>query len=188
MITGKWDEPNDAWKITFAAGTEEGGIQIQNKKLYMAPTDGYKPEVSFYVKQGKRSWAEGIYLMDLPNEIFEADMTAAYKQEFDKYYFYLKSRDNEIYSRIEMEMPKVDSNRIFINKFNIIVNPYAGERNLETSSPISYNLKTALRKEVQDAFAKDPNAIIPPPPPEMYEIKDSQIPQIMAERQGLISK
>ena len=75
-----------------------------------------------------------------------------------------------------------------MDDFQIVVNPYAGERNLETSSPISYDLKKALRKEVLDAFAKDPNAIIPPPTPEMFKMPDSQIPQIMAERQRLMSK
>jgi hypothetical protein len=45
-----------------------------------------------------------------------------------------------------------------------------------------------LDKEIKEAFAKDPNAIIPPPTPEMFKMPDSQIPQIMAERQRLISK
>ena len=187
VINGKWQESENRWVITFAPGTKNGGIQRQNKLLYTAPSDGYKPEITFYVynKSNKYSRADTIAFEDFFDEPIEP--VAPRSAYADKYYFYLISREYGIYSRISMEDPLLYVGKIILN-LHVTTNPYAGQRSLELEPNISFELKKALDKEIKEAFAKDPNAIIPPPTSEMFKMPDSKIPQIMAERQRLISK
>jgi len=189
IILCKWEESNSRWAITFAAGTTNGGVQFQNMAHYTAPIDGYEPEITFYVyyRGNKYGRADTIFLKDFPNEPLKPTNAGNDFPYGDKYKFYTKSRECEIYSRISMPPPSFYDGELRL-PLHITTNPYAGQRSLELEPNISYELKKALDKEIKDAFAKDPNAIIPPPPPEMFKMPDSKIPQIMAERQRLISK
>ncbi|MCL1894701.1 MAG: hypothetical protein FWG02_10820 [Holophagaceae bacterium] len=182
----EWEELYNRWKITVASGDEKGGIQIRNDKLYTAPENGYKPSIVFYVTKNSNN-AVSIFLNDSRDGYSEREMVGYRKTSRDKYYFYLRSRDCELYSRVAMRVPSLRNGMLSLY-YDITTNPYAGQRSLELEPNISYELKRALDKEIKDAFAKDPNAIIPPPTPEMFKMPDSQIPQIMAERQRLISK
>ncbi|MCL1894729.1 MAG: hypothetical protein FWG02_10960 [Holophagaceae bacterium] len=187
-ITSIWEESHNRWAITLAPGAGKGGIQIHNKKLYTAPEGGYESEVTFYITRGmKLEKVEHIFLKESANEPFLLEKVIG-RSHNRMCYFYLVSRDSEIHSRIEMIFDPFGSDRRIWFELVIAVNPYSGHRSLELEPNISYELKKALDKEIKEAFAKDPNAIIPPPTPEMFKMPDSQIPQIMAERQRLISK
>ena len=137
-ITGRWDESKNAWAVTFAAGTENGGIQIQNKQWFVAPSDGYKLHVTFFVCPKDNGLAECLYLDESFSERLEAILTGPHRTWNDKYVFYMVSRGCKLYTKIQMEGPESSEERIRLGRFSIVTNPYAGEHNLETSSNVSY--------------------------------------------------
>ncbi|MCL1894522.1 MAG: hypothetical protein FWG02_09900 [Holophagaceae bacterium] len=191
-ISSVWEESQNRWAITFALGAGKGGIQISNKKLYTAPESGYKPEVTFYVNRGKkREEVDFIFLDESPDEPLQLKKTGRFHGD-PRCYFYLKSRDCNIFSRVEMRIRTFrydyenDPELEFYLQFD--VNPFAGQRSLDPEPNLHYELRRALEKEIHEAFNKDPNAIIPPPPSKMYNINKSQIPQIMAEWKRGFSK
>jgi hypothetical protein len=204
IITSKWDKFNNRWAITFAPGNENGGIQISDKKLYTAPKDGYKQEITFYrykVHSKKRASKEAsndphienqsqfIFLNESPDKPFEPSVGTKHADGLQRfYYFYLRSRNSELYSRIEIQTPRLfdeDGMRIFIN---VTINPYAGQRSLDLEPRIPYRLQEALEKEIKKAFDKDPNAMIPPPPKDMHKISPKDVPLILAEREQELTK
>ena len=167
-ISANWEAPNNRWAITFAPGTEIGGIQISNKKLYMAPETGYKPEVTFYVYlRYDEHYAWSIYLKDSPDEPFGPEIQGDEKQGDDKYYFYLKSRDSNLYSRISIRLPRFGNengiHEVLLHDISFTTNPYAGERCLDMEPNIPGKLEIALLDEARSAFYKNPNARIPAP-------------------------
>lgn len=187
QISAKWEESNNRWAVTFAAGTENGGIQIQNKKLYTAPEEGYKPEVTFYRYIDRPKF---ICLKESPDEPFEPAFNPPYgpNSDFGLYYFYLKSRECELYSRFTMEMPSITPEGRIHFAADVAVNPFSGQRSLEMEPKIPMSLRLALDKEIREAFKKDPNARIPPPPKNMDKIMYSQLPRIIAERAEEIAR
>jgi hypothetical protein len=180
-IISKWNESKNRWEITYEPGTKNGGIQIQNKKLYTAPEDGYKSEVTFYVYKDRLYF---VYLKESPDEPFEPCRNYNYNVNIkyhNHYYLYLKSRDCEIYSRIELTVPELHTGKIYLDA-KVTTNPYAGQRSLEMEPNIPYELRKVLEDEIRTAFNKDPNAVIPPPPKEMNKLRQWDVARVIAER------
>ena len=164
-VTGQWEESESRWAVTFAPGTANGGIQILNQMLYMAPETGYKPEVTFYLYMREDKRRDCIYLKESPNEPFCPEMRGIERRSDDRYYIYLKSRDSELYSRIALLSDRIQFNRkqLVLKWMKVTTNPFAGQRSLDMRQNIPSELKIALRNEIQQTFRKDPNAIITPP-------------------------
>ena len=165
-ISGRWEESENRWAITFAPGTVNGGIQILNQKLYMAPETGYNPEVTFYVYLDldyRQRYGEYIYLKGSSDEPYLPEMSEGVRE----YYFYLKSRDIGLYSRLAMRLPVLDRRneryRLLMQGIEVTTNPFAGQRSLDMRQDIPYKVWRSLQNEVLQAFRKDPNATIPPP-------------------------
>jgi hypothetical protein len=106
VISSKWEESENRWAITFAPGTRNDGIQISNRKLYTAPSDGYMSEVTFYRYKDKSRF---IYLKESPDKPFEPSVGTMHVDGLQSFfYFYLKSRECELYSRIEIQTPRLE--------------------------------------------------------------------------------
>ena len=167
-ISAKWEGRHNRWAITFAPGTENGGLQISNKKLFMAPENGYKPEVIFYVYlETEQGYTRNIYLQESPDEPFFGEIRGKEPQWDDRYYFYLKSRKHDLYSRITVSLPRFRHNNgvyeVLLPGIEITANPYAGERCLDLEPNIPYEVEKDLQDDIKAVLYEYPNAKLPAP-------------------------
>ena len=143
------DPRSGAWTVVLAPGNPEGGVQSSDQLLYEAPTTGYQPSLTFKV-EGKAS-------KDIRNQA-NIDIKMPVK------YLYLRSRNEPIYSRIEMSErfmvrwrpsakdPKTPTSELSFG-IRAVINPY-GDRILEEATDLPGELHVRLGNEVLDSYNK----------------------------------
>ncbi len=117
---------NDAtWAVILSPGNPTGGIFVSEQLLYEAPDAGYQPEHA---------------------------LTTAGREPAKATYVYLKSRDPAIYTRIEIEHISANKERFRLSGKSV-TNPY-GDRNLEQTTGLPYEVTKQLTDEVRTAFGQ----------------------------------
>ena len=145
QYSATFDEGSENWNVVLTTCDPAGGVLGSEKILYEAPTVGYKSEWSFVPVIGQ-----------LP------------KQRF----VFVKSRDPEIFSRIEIFNVNFDD-KVLLIATRVATNPY-GDRVLDSVDMDSLSLherlvlKDRLKSEAQTALAQ---GRLPPRPKIMAMIE-----------------
>ncbi len=114
------------WTVVLSPGNTTGGIIVSEQLLFEAPDTGYQPEYAF-----------------TPEE----------RKPLKTKYVYLRSRNPAIYSRLEIEYCTVDKKFVRI-RGKSVTNPY-GDRNLEQSTDLPYEVTKRLTDEAKTAFRQN---------------------------------
>lgn len=135
---------NDAtWAVVLSPGDTNGGIIVSEQLLYEAPDNGYQPEYVFTPEDRKPLKAK---------------------------YVYLKSRDPAIFTRLEIE--HINANKEFFRlSGKSVTNPY-GDRNLEQTTDIPYEVTKQLTDAAKVAFRQNKRPAKPDLPKLVKEAKE----------------
>lgn len=87
-------------------------------------------------------------------------------------YIYLMSRKSSIYSRLELDSCNAADNFFRLNGDSAITNPY-GDRNLEPSSDLPYEVTKQLTDEVKATFQQNKRPEKPDIPKRVKEAKEN---------------
>ncbi len=136
---------NDAtWSVVLSPGDTNGGIIVSEQLLYEVPDTGYQPEYTFTPTDRKPVKAK---------------------------YVYLKSRNQPVYMRLELN--EFNANKTFfrLNGRSAIINPY-GDRNLEQATDLPYEVIKQLTDDVTTAFRQNKRPTKPDLPKLIKEAKE----------------
>jgi hypothetical protein len=126
FYSASYEKENGNWHVVLRPGGPNGGIVASDRKLYVAPEDGYKEEYSFSLKD---------------------------RDAIQNHFLYIRSRSPAIYSRLEINYV-IPSDRFFSLGGERVTNPY-GDRVLDSvdlDSLTSHQrvvLKARLKAEVR---------------------------------------
>jgi hypothetical protein len=147
VVMGVYNELTTSWTVVLMPGEAGGGILASEVLLYEAPAEGYRPSVQFVAEDRKPPKAQ---------------------------YFYLRSRDPAIYSRIEVHDVIISrpEGRLVIGGKRA-TNPY-GERVLDTVPDIPYEVTSQLQREIREAFKAGRRPVKPDLPRLIQEAKEKE--------------
>ncbi len=121
-----------AWTVTLRACGTNDGVVVSDKKLYMAPANGYVREYSFALEDHKAP---------------------------EKRFIYVSSRNGALYTRLEIYSVGAMDASAWIDAMSA-TNPF-GNPNLEPATGIPSGLILQMRKEVKDFFRENKRPINP---------------------------
>jgi len=114
------------WTVTLRACGTNDGVIVSDKKLYVAPTNGYMREYSFALEDHKTP---------------------------EKKFIYVSSRNGAIYTRLEIYSVGAMDASAWITAMST-TNPF-GDPNLEPATDVPSGLIVQMRKEIRDSFRND---------------------------------
>lgn len=143
QVKATFNTNNATWTVVLSPSNTNGGIIVSEQLLYEAPETGYQPEYTFTPEDRKPVKAK---------------------------YIYLKSRDPAIYTRYEIEYVNADK-EFFQLSGKSVTNPY-GDRNLEQSTDLSYEVTKQLTDDAKTAFRQNKRPLKPDLPKLVKEAKE----------------
>ena len=124
----------NSWKIEIIPGGKEGGILCSTELLYAAPLSGYSSKyvfesVAFCQKFGLKEWWEQYHYL----------------------YFYIRSRDPLIYTRITVAALRSDEKGFSLITYACVVNPF-GDVNLELADNLPFQVMHRIELDIFMAY------------------------------------
>lgn len=131
------------WTVTLRACGTNDGIVVSEKKLYVAPANGYVREYSFELEDHKTP---------------------------EKKFIYVSSRSGALHTRLEIYSVGAMGGTAWITAMSA-TNPF-GSPNLEPATGVPSGLAVQMRKEVRDSFRSDQRPARPDLPKRIKEFNE----------------